>query len=221
VTKSEHEYLEKLRAHASHAVEYLGNRHKPERERAVCRALLRCLGVSFADEEIVASTIEPVDVEFRDARFQVRDRLVPGTRRHAEWKARLAQATEARSMDDAIAPWPGEPNWTGETTPMTLTELTAAVTEALEQKLTRYGGQAGCAGLDALVYADLTWTHRLLLDSEPGNPSRLLEQGWRSVAVLFPPIGIVLCASEAAPSFLRQIVGTALHQWGDPDIFET
>jgi hypothetical protein len=50
-----------------------------------------------------------VDVSFRDARFQVRDHRVSGARPHAEWKARLARATQARSVDDAIAPWPRVP----------------------------------------------------------------------------------------------------------------
>jgi putative endonuclease (uncharacterized protein DUF1780) len=215
----EREYVARQEAHARKAVEYLSERNKPERERAVCRAFLRCVGVPFADAEIVAPAPEPIDVMFRAARFQVCDRLEPGARRDGAWKARLARATHARTMDEAIAPWPGVPEWTAETVPMSVAELTAVVTDTLKKKARHYG-QAGCADLDALVYADLTWSGGVQPETEPGDTSKLQAQGWRSVSVLFPPVGIVLCARAAAPGFLRAIVGTPLLQWPDPEIFE-
>jgi hypothetical protein len=212
--KSGRQYVAKMRAHAQRAVEFFSNHARAERERAVCRAFLRCLGIPFTEAEIVAPAAEPVDVSFRDARFQMRDHRAPGAQPHAEWKARLARATQARSMDDAIGPWPRVPEWSG-TTPMSLTELTVAITEALEDKARRYGKD--CGTLDALVYADLTWTRSLGLHTEPGDTARLIEQGWRSVSVLFPMIGLVLCARDEAPRFLRGVAGTALYRWPDPD----
>jgi hypothetical protein len=212
---SEREYRERLEAHARKAVEYFSDRNKPQRERAVCRAFLRCLGVAFDEAEIVAQPLDDsVDVVFRDARFQVRDHRAPDAQPHGEWRARLARATQAQTMDDAIAPWPRVPEWNG-TTPISRSEMTAATTDALESKARKYG--KGCGTLDALVYADLTWTRALRLDTEPGDTTRLGAQGWRSVSVLFPMLGLVLCARAEAPRFLRDVAGTALYRWPDPD----
>lgn len=72
---TDHAYLEKLRAHAADTRTFLSNKLKPERERSVCRAFLRAIGVSFIDNELIAPTVEPADVAFRQARFQVRDLL--------------------------------------------------------------------------------------------------------------------------------------------------
>ena len=116
-------------------------------------------------------------------------------------------------MDDAIGPWPRVPEWLG-TIPMSLGELTAATTEALEKKARKYG--KACGTLDALVYADLTWTRSLCVNTELGDTTRLVEQGWRSVSVLFPMIALVLCARAETPGFLRGVVGTALYRWPDP-----
>jgi hypothetical protein len=104
--------------------------------------------VSFEEDEIVAPASEPADVSFREGRFQVREILELNSRRHHEWKTRLARAIRARSMSDVTVPW---------TTPeaMSLGELASNVADALRAKAQRCG-KAQCASLDALVYADLT-----------------------------------------------------------------
>ena len=76
--ETETEYLEKLRKHASDTRAFLKNEAKPERERSVCRAFLRTIGVKFNESELVAPTAEPADVAFRTARFQIREMLDPG-----------------------------------------------------------------------------------------------------------------------------------------------
>jgi hypothetical protein len=56
----------------------------------------------------------------------------------------------------------------------------------------------------------------LNIGTEPGDTARLVGQGWRSVSVLFPMVGLVLCARAEAPGFLREGAGTALYRWRDP-----
>ena len=210
------EYLRKMRAHARFAEEYFSQAHRVDRERDVARALLRALGVAFDAAEITAPRPEPVDVAFRDARFQICYRPEAGGQVHREWKLRRKRADQARSIGGANRHRKGIPAWTGETTPMTLSELTIMVTETLEPKARHYGAQ-GCAELDALVYADLTRTRSLAVDSAPGDTLVLAGQGWRSVAVVFEPVGMVLCARDDAPGFLKHVAGTPLWRWTDPD----
>ena len=201
-------YVKRLRTHAAETRTFLGNPLKPERERAVCRAFLRAVGVRFADTEIVAPCDEPADVSFRDARFQVRDELM-GRRRGDEWKQREQRWNKARRIRDTreSVTWP---------TPMKKAELVDFVAEALEAKSKKYGC-AGCATIDALVYADITSSRFLVRRSLAKDLRRLESQGWRSVSVLFPPYGIVLLARDAAPTFLRQLVGKTRKAWRKVD----
>jgi hypothetical protein len=51
----------------------LAQRIKPQRDRAVVRALLRMLGVAFVESEVIAPVEAPVDVRFREAQFHLRE----------------------------------------------------------------------------------------------------------------------------------------------------
>ncbi len=211
--KSERDYLEKLRAHAADTVRYLTSKLKPERERDVCRAFLRCIGVSFADNEIVASSAEPVDVSFREARFQIREVMKEGRRRGDEWKLKQVRWNQAQSAADVKEAWRSPK-------PMQFAELIEIITQALEGKSTRYG-KSQCAKIDALVYVNLTGTRFLDPTSVPGSVSGLEAQGWRSLSILFPPYGLVLSAEANAPSFLGEHVGVVINEWKEPDgLFE-
>jgi hypothetical protein len=101
-------------------------------------------------------------------------------------------------------------------TPMRRVELVSTVTEALKSKSERYGF-SGCSKTDALVYADITGTRFLRPRSVAHDVSRLEQQGWRSVSVLFPPYGIVLLARDSAPAFLRKLAGRSRKAWRSPD----
>lgn len=57
--KTETEYLEKLRKHAKDTRAFLSNKMKSERERSVCRAFLRSIGVPFQEQELIVPTDEP------------------------------------------------------------------------------------------------------------------------------------------------------------------
>jgi putative endonuclease (uncharacterized protein DUF1780) len=201
-------YVARLQAHAANTRTFLSNAQKQERERAVCRAFLRSIGLRFANREIVASCDEPADVCFRDARFQIRDHLA-GRRRGEEWKQRQTRWTKARWIRDTRerVTWP---------TPMRRVELVDAVTDALKSKSEKYG-MGGCSKTDALVYADITGSRFLIPRSIARDVSRLEQQGWRSVSVLFPPYGVVLLARDSAPAFLRHLVGTTRRAWRRPD----
>ncbi len=202
-------HLAKSRRHAGDTLRYLSNALKPERERAVCRAFLRSLGVRFTDDEIKATCQEPADVCFREARFQIRELIERGRRRGDQWKRRQTRWNKPRSVA-------GTTERVTTPTPMKRFELVDAVTGALEHKSKKYG-PSGCSTTDALVYADLTGTRFLMRRSTAQDLSRLWPQGWRSVSVLFPPYGIVLLARNTAPELLRRLVGKVRKTWRKPD----
>lgn len=204
VDQAEAKYLSDLREHAALTRTLLSNRGRTAREKAVCRAFLRTLGVSFNEGELVAPTDEPADVEFRSCRFQVREIL--DRKRGDDWKEREARYARATCIEDIL-----EPSNSAQT--VIVDDLLLGVQMALEEKARRYG--AGCQFLDALVYVDLTI--RLLITEQPWSAVEGLKmQGWRSVSLLLPPsTGLVVLATEDATKFLQHAEGQRSMAWPD------
>src|SRR5262245_38493563 len=51
----------------------LAHRLKPGRDRAIVRTFLQTLSVTFAEAEIVTPVEAPIDVQFRQAQFHLRE----------------------------------------------------------------------------------------------------------------------------------------------------
>ena len=203
------EYRRELLEYDHETVRFLSNQQKSERERSVCAAFLRCVGVGFSVAELLPGT-DPPDVKFRDVCFEVRDILDEGRKPHGEAKAWVERDEQAQTVDDVLLP-PWRPR-----TPCAYAEVFSQVTQGLAQKSSRYG-VAGCAQLDALVYVRL---QNMTLDLNSLLPSyvALQKQGWRSVSFVLPPYSYVIYATELAPAFLRDLAGHTRQEWNDPGI---
>src|SRR5215510_852917 len=183
----------------------LAQRMKPQRDRAVIRALLRVLGVAFAEAEVIAPVEAPIDVRFRQAQFHVRE-LCDHPRRCAwqEDDSRGQQAKTRADSEDLPHPAVG----------MDDTASLARVTAALAQHAAWYG--ARCVGLDVVVAVD--GPHGALASpAQDPEIGALTLQGWRSVSVVCPPSGMVLYAASSAPDFLRTVTGRLLRQWDNSE----
>jgi len=209
--KTETEYLENLRKHATDTRVFLGNKAKPERERSVCRAFLRTIGVAFEESELIAPTEEPADVAFRTAQFQIREILEADRRRGDDWKKMEEKYSGANSLTELLEPY-------SPPSAVELHILVPEIVEAISEKAKKYG--AGCNGIDMLVYVNLTDRY-LAAHSELPNLNKLHLQGWRSVSILFPPYGIILFAKSAAPDFITALKPGQYMEWKDIDtLFE-
>lgn len=210
MSTTDKKYLEKFRNYVTEARTFLtNNKMKPERERSVCRAFLRTLGIPFKDTEIIASTNEPVDVIFRKARFQVTDILEPDQRRGDIWKEIQHKCETANSIYEAI-----EINPLPNTAPVYLNTLIPEITMALSKKAKKYG--VACQDLDMLIYLDLR-KRFLAEEAAVPNVASLKAQGWRSVSLLFPPYGVVLFVKLEAPDFLKAAEAKLHAKWSDMD----
>lgn len=198
---NEREYLEELRADSIITLSYFGEPNKSERERAACRAFLRCVGIMFQENELVAPSDEPTDVAFRRARFQVYELLENGRRRGDELRNRADLLNEAGSIDDTLVDFIKPVGMSGD-------NLVTNVCKGLEAKALKYGFRQ-CSTLDALVYVNLRGRFLLPVTSF-GPSSNLQAQGWRSVSAVFPPYGIVLQANASASEMISSIAGKAL-----------
>ena len=182
---------------------------KPQRDRAVVRALLRTLGIACGEAEIVAPVEAPIDVRFRQAQFHIREQ--GDHPRGCAWQEhdkRVHQASTLADRGDLRHPAVG----------MDLTEGIAHVTAALAPHAAWYG--ARCVGLD--VVCTIEGYHDVLAPPvHAPEIGALARQGWRSVSLLCPPYGMVLYAASGAPDFLRTVTGRLLRHWENIDtLFE-
>ena len=79
-------YIANLVTHSEETLAMLSNAQKAKRERMVCAAFLRCLGISFSSKDIESSQDDPPDVTFKDACFEVRELIDKGRKRGDEYK---------------------------------------------------------------------------------------------------------------------------------------
>jgi len=197
--------LEELRKHASDTRKFFRNEMKPERERSVCRAFLRTIGLDFDDRELIAPTDEPADVAFRDARFQICEILDPNRKRGNEWKAKEKKYSEAESLDELIEP-------DSPPSPIDIQELLSKIVQALSEKSNRYSPLCK-EKIDALVYINLK-DRFLAPHSDLPSLHCLKSQGWRSVSFVFHSYGVILVAENNAPKFLISLeLGRQYKEW--------
>jgi putative endonuclease (uncharacterized protein DUF1780) len=183
------------------AVKFFGNEHKQDREYYVVATFLKCLGITFQDAEIKPNPEQyhPVDIFFKDARFQITEILDTDRERHKEYKDRLQKVKQDPEFGDFIRSY--------DTKDIEYGEIIDLVSERLSKgKCIKYP-PAVQADLDILVYVNL---HGKMLDVKSHIPDcpDLRAQGWRSVSMLFKGSYIhIFHANKKAPNFIQENVG--------------
>jgi hypothetical protein len=176
----------------------LAHRLKPARDRAIVRTFLQTLSITFAEAKIVAPVEAPIDVQFRQAQFHLRE-----LRGHL-WGRDIPEH-DIRVHQSCALPDAGPQG--GQAAGTALAVLVSHLTAALAEHATWYG--ARCVGLDALVSVERC-SGILVQPAQPPEVRSVTVQGWRSVSVVCPPYGIVLYTADSAPAFLRQVRGRLL-----------
>ena len=156
------------------------------REKSVVAAFLRCLGVSFLPSDLKRPPIDPPDVGFMDANFEVTIDMDNSRRLYDEMvlvpKARLECATS-----DADFLKISESEWE-ESTPLSILALIEAVKSRIQSKSERYGSSTK-NHTDLLIYFNRS-SH--LYPLEPYVGTELDAFGFRSISVLLGHMAIIL-----------------------------
>jgi len=207
---SERKYIDDLIRHTKDSIRYFSNDMKTIRERGVCAALLRCLGIEFTPNKIHSNSDDPPDVFFKSVCFEVLELYDKRRKRLDEYKARLKELEKAKSIEDTLVPF-HQPK------PISYQELRDEIIRALNAKSQKYG-KSLCSTLDALVYIGLP--NRFLdIRSEIPEYEELINQGWRSASFVIPPFGHVAFCKGGGPRFLTSLSGQTKQEWKDPDGF--
>jgi hypothetical protein len=208
MTHDEYEalWLDALRADAEDTVDLLSSRRKQERERRTCAAFLRCAGIAFEPDQVVASSTEPPDVIFDQARFEIAI-VMPRREMHGEWKATARRRADAQGINELIEPYHPPEN-------LSRQQLIDLIVPIANSKAQKYGAN-GTRELDLLLYVN----RNAILDVDSPNPrcDELSAQGWRSISILIPPHSYVASARETSPEFICRQVGEPSAAWTRPD----
>ncbi|MFN8390098.1 MAG: DUF1780 domain-containing protein [Bdellovibrionota bacterium] len=197
--------------------------NRPERERNDVTTFLRCLGVDFAQDEVISSSTEPPDVNFRDARIEHCEAF-PADRRIGDELKR-----DATAIEETLQVLEEDPEQIGVGAPesrhplnsvyveapsiqaslLSQTSLNAILSSALESKCRRYAQALDRAQLDCLV----SLMHEFALIDTVGEfevSQAIKKQGWRSVSFFKHPVACVAHVTKDAPEFLRSRLGSFL-----------
>lgn len=194
---SETEYLENVRAGLAQSVEFYQTENRAVRERWVCREFVHNLNVKARERSFESPAEDPPDVVYRGCRFEVKEILDTGRRRHLEYRERLAQAMKATRVRDLLrtySPKPISPAQVGSTV---LAEC-HALARKYEPKLMQ--------SLDLVFYVNLV--ESTLEGTDMPDLKEFEQLGWRSVSALIGWAGLVFFASQTAPRLLRGAAGS-------------
>lgn len=189
--------IEKHISSMEEAVEFFGNKGKLEREIWVVNRILNAFSIEHENNELYEAE-EPADVEFRDAQFQVKELFTEGRRRGDEYKEKLKIARETN--EDADLLFKESPSTISFTE---IVEICGNYTRKLID--TNQYGVKERNNMDLLFY--FNYVERT--EVPPENYIFNIE-GFRSVSVVGSRYCSVLMATEKAPSFLRNNVGTVI-----------
>ena len=179
-------------------IHFISNDCKSEREVWVVRHFLSQLCIDFSNEEIHASSDEPVDVVYCDAKFQVKEIYDKGRKRGDEYKESLRKAKIAISASDLFEPYSPQKMICDD-----VASIVAKLASVWQQKY----GPSECMSTDLLFYFNLQDIHVVGDEVTDVDSYSSKMAAWRSVSVFLGDCAFVLHVSEKAPGFLKTAKG--------------
>jgi len=192
----EEDYIASVIKAREESVSFFSSKRKPERERWVVTQFLANLGIEPSEEGVVSAADEPPDVEYSDARFEIKEIMDEGKRRHAEYKESLRRAKEAQKASDLFEGYTPKD--------ITYTEICDRVEKEIST-LPLYA-PATKRQLDLLFYVNLEDAHGYVSTELP-PVTKFENLGWRSISFLVGPMSVVLYAAANAPAILKVLEG--------------
>jgi hypothetical protein len=139
-----------------------------------------------------SAVTDPPDVVYKDARFEVKEMISKGRRRHDEYRAAVEKARKATSLAALLE----------EETPcsISLDDLCSLVQESVLPLAAKYGPSKASA-LDLLFYINLTALYEVE-NLEQAVSIPFDSRGFRSVSLVWGAAAFPIVAASTAPSFL-------------------
>jgi Putative endonuclease, protein of unknown function (DUF1780) len=196
-TADETALLAEMKRSWSENLRFYSNAGKKERERWVVAEFLARLPVPFEPNELRSRVQKSkVDVEFRDARFQVKEIPDPNFRRGDEIKTTYHRVMNAKTLQDTVGP--------GFVYDVPRVESAYDLVRDTARELAcsaTYKDHK--ATLDLLCY--VTRTRASVISVKEVKPEELSPLGWRSISCLIGNQAMALYMGPGAPMFLQPL----------------
>jgi len=201
---NEEELLSSLVLLADDTVDFLSDSRKWERECWVCTAFLSALQINVSRSNLIKPTIEPPDVIYQGANFEVFVVLDQGRKLHDDWKKLSSLYKSAETLNDVMEPYKSPKKMSG-------VEVVEFLKPTLSKKRESYARRnISLSDIDVLVYLNFK-EHTLDLSTPFPELDKLQQQGgWRSLSVYGNSFCRVLYAEQSAPIFLCSHVGNTI-----------
>lgn len=185
------------------SIHCFSNEMKPEREKWVVNKLLDYMKFDRNQDEVKSSTDEPVDVNFRDGAFQVKEILDQDRKRTTEFKNALGIAENAKKIEDLFEQY--------SPIDLKIDDALIIVVDQVKKWSNKYPPSVR-KNIDLLFYMNLQYIYiqyqgRTLPKDYINN---LVQAGWRSVSVVENSCAFVVFANESAPFFIKEVAGIIL-----------
>ena len=183
------------------SVAYFAPETARTRERQTVTSFVENLQINFTQDEIISPDDDPPDVVFRDARFEIKEILDPGRRRHDEYKAELKRARTLTDPKDLLEFFTPKDEHIGD-----IFQRCESVAADLQNKYPA----AVRSELDLLFYVNLM---RVMSVTERPFPvtDGLSALGWRSISFVMGQRSCCFFARSDAPEFIRLVQGRIGH----------
>lgn len=199
--------LEDIRQNLRAARAFYSNENKYKREIWVASRFLTIAKIPFSDSEIVPNKSEPPDVLFGDARFEIKELLDEGRRRHKEYTEKLAKAEAATQLQELMEQY--------NPIPITISEIASRIEIDLKRQEKHYALDVRRA-MDILYYVNPQHQYLYSIQDWPASKD-FSSFGWRSICFLKGNAAGVFYTSPESPQFLRKLDGklTVCMHWLD------
>ncbi|MGH8123546.1 MAG: DUF1780 domain-containing protein [Rudaea sp.] len=185
-------FLDDRRQAIKEAIAFYSPSNKQKRERWVASKFLTNLNIPLTSNEVRSNEEDPPDVFFRDARFEIKEILDPGRRRHDEYKRAYQKALLATKPSELF-----ELRQPQDITPM---QIGALVHKELSKLSTTYD-RALVSTIDLLFYVNFQglW----IKPGEMPDVGQFANFGWRSISALEGNEALVFWTTADAPKYLK------------------
>lgn len=190
-------FLEEYRQGLRETLDNLSGAKKREREIWVCTTFLTNLGVPYDPSEVCSVDDESPDVFFRQARFEIKERLDPNRRRTDEYRQALERAEAMTARSEIFTFF--------EPTDLTPADIFTNLVPELETWSRHYEPRFRSV-TDLLVYYNSIGS---FFKDVPELPDTTAVEiyGFRSVSVTTDSRAWVIWAGGTAPTFLAEKLG--------------
>lgn len=182
------DWKEKRRKELAERQEFFGNSRKWDREKWIAERFIRALAIDFQDAELKLAA-EPVDVAFRDARFQTKELPEENRKRGDEIKESLEIAKAANDGADLLEPY--------NPINISFTDVVRLCYAYVDELKTKYGPHER-KNMDMLIY--FNWVNHQIV---PPTEVPATHVAFRSLSVVSNIYCAIAFASEDAPTFLK------------------